>query len=208
MTQGPSLPPILRLTDKVAVLLALVAGMLVAVLAVLIAIDIVAREFFRFSLQGTDELGGYVLALTGAFGFAYTLLRRGHPRIDIGFRFFPPTMRRVLHVVALASLTGFAAFMGQHAMSELRDTITYGAVTNTPLKTPLWIPQFLWVVGMLFFTLTAFLMTCHGVWLLASGRGAQSDALYGPLTVEEELEEYLESDQATARGQAEAETRK
>lgn len=186
-----NLPPALRAFDTVATVLAVLAGATVAILSLLIVFDIVARSLFRYSLQGTDELGGYTLALIGSLGLAYTLLRRGHPRIDIGFRFFPPKPRQVLHVVALAALTGFAAFMAQHAIGEFRGTLAFGSVTNTPLQTPLWVPQVFWVFGTCFFALTALVMTVHGILLLASGRGAEVKALYGPLTVEEELEEYL-----------------
>jgi TRAP-type C4-dicarboxylate transport system permease small subunit len=187
-------PLALRLLDRIAVILALVAGVAVAFLAFLIVFDIVARNLFRFSVQGTDELGGYTLALTGSLGLAYTLLRRGHPRIDIGFRFFPNRLRQVLHVLALATLTAFAAFMTQHALAEFRTTLLFGSVTNTPLKTPLWVPQFLWVAGTAFFALTGFILTLHGILLIAAGKGEQTEKRYGPVTVEEELEEFLNSD--------------
>jgi TRAP-type C4-dicarboxylate transport system permease small subunit len=193
-------PPALRALDQIAVVLAILAGAAVAILAFLIFFDIVARRLFRFSLQGTDELGGYTLALTGSLGLAYTLIRRGHPRIDIGFRFFPPRMRQVLHVVALATLTGFALFMSQHAIDEFRGTLAFGTVTSTPLQTPLWVPQIFWVAGTCFFALTALVMTIHGVLLVASGHGAGVERLYGPLTVEEELEEFLHPDAPQANG--------
>jgi TRAP-type C4-dicarboxylate transport system permease small subunit len=183
--------PALRMLDQIAVVFALFAGVAVAILSLLIVFDIAARSLFRFSLQGTDELGGYTLALTGSLGLAYTLIRRGHPRIDIGFRFFGPRTRRVLHVVALATLTCFAIFMSEHAIGEFRGTLAFGTVTNTPLQTPLWVPQVFWLVGTCFFALTGFVMTVHGILLIARGRGAEVETLYGPLTVEEELEEYL-----------------
>lgn len=191
-------PPAIRTLDQIAVILALVAGGAVAVLAILIVVDIAARSLFRFSLQGTDELGGYTLALTGSLGLAYTLIRRGHPRIDIGFRLFPPRMRQVLHVVALATLTGFALFMSQHAIDEFRGTIAFGSVTNTPLQTPLWVPQVFWVAGTCFFALTALVMTVHGALLIGQGRGREVETLYGPLTVDEELDEYLHPDAPAA----------
>lgn len=187
-------PSAIRILDRIAVILALVAGGAVAVLAVLIVIDITARSLFRFSLQGTDELGGYTLALTGSLGLAYTLIRRGHPRIDIGFRFFPPRMRQFLHVAALATLTGLALFMSQHAIDEFRGTIAFGSVTNTPLQTPLWVPQVFWVAGTCFFALAALMMTVHGALLLGRGKGRDVETRYGPLTVDEELDEYLHPD--------------
>lgn len=195
-----TMPPALRALDRVAVFLALVAGVAVAILSFLIAFDIVARSLFRYSLQGTDELGGYTLALTGSLGLAFTLLRRGHPRIDIGFRFFPPRMRQILHVVALGTLTAFALFMSQHAIEEFRGTLTFGTVTNTPLQTPLWVPQAFWVAGTCFFALTGLVLTVHGTGLIARGEGGLVERLYGPLTVEEELEEYLHPDAPPADG--------
>lgn len=195
-------PPALRLLDRVTVILALVAGVAVAVLAFLIVFDIVARSLFRYSLQGTDELGGYTLALTGSLGLAFTLARRGHPRIDIGFRLFPARMRQVLHVMALATLTVLALFMTQHAIGEFRNTLAFGSVTNTPLQTPLWVPQIFWVAGTGFFALTALIMTIHGTMLIASGRGDQAERRYGPLTVEEELEEFLHPETPPESGPA------
>ena len=81
-------PRIIRFLDHVSVAFALFAGLAVVILSLLICFDILARTFFRFSLQGTDELGGYTLALIGSLGLPYALLRRGHPRIDI----FPAPM--------------------------------------------------------------------------------------------------------------------
>ena len=191
-------PPAMRVLDRIAALLAIFAGGAVAVLAVLIVLDIAARSLLRFSLQGTDELGGYTLALTGSLGLAYTLIRRGHPRIDIGFRFFPPRMRQVLHVVALATLSALALFMSDHAIEEFRGTLAFGSITNTPLQTPLWVPQVFWVAGTVFFAMTALAMTGHGAMLLWQGRGREVEGLYGPLTVDEELDEYRHPDAPSA----------
>ena len=43
---------------------------------------IIARKLFSYSLQGVDEIGGYVVAITGTFGFAYALINRTHTRIE------------------------------------------------------------------------------------------------------------------------------
>lgn len=181
--------PVLRITDRLATALALLAGFAVAILAVLIVIDIVARSFFRVSLQGTDELGGYTLALIGSLGLSYTLLKRGHPRIDLGLRLFPLRVRAALHVAAYAGLTAFAAFMAWRSVAEFRQTLAYQSVANTPLQTPLWMPQSLWVAGTCFFAFTAMICTVD-----AARRGladpAAADRLYGPPSVKEEVETY------------------
>jgi TRAP-type C4-dicarboxylate transport system permease small subunit len=182
-------PLALRVVEALATAMALVAGVAVAALALLIAYDIVARGLFRHSVQGADELGGYTLALVGSLGLSHTLLRRGHPRIDVAFGLFPARMRAVLHVLALASITAFAVFMTVHAWGELAQALRLNAVTNTPLQTPLWVPQGLWAFGTAFFALTASALTVHAALLLGSDP-VRVSALYGPVTVEEEVAEY------------------
>lgn len=183
-------PPLLRLTAAVARALALFAGATVGLLAVLICIDIGARSLLRVSVQGSDEIGGYVLALVGSLGLAHTLLQRAHPRIDLGIRRLPLRPRAALHVLALATMAAMAAFMAWHAWGELGQSLTFGAVTNTPLETPLWVPQGLWLLGTAFFALTALLCTVHAAALLAK-EPERVEALYAPTSVEEEVEAFL-----------------
>jgi len=181
------------LAEKMAVLLALCAGGAVALLAVLIFIDIIGRDFLGVSVQGTDEIGGYVLAFVGSLGMALTLLRRGHPRIDLFFRFFPRLAGDVLHVLAQVTIAGLAVFMTWHAWSELQTTLRFGAITNTPLQTPLWVPQAIWVFGTAFFGITACLTSAHALYLLARHRPSVA-RVYGPVTVEEEVNQYVGAD--------------
>jgi TRAP-type C4-dicarboxylate transport system permease small subunit len=183
-------PRVLRVLEHVAVVLALAAGTAIALLAVLIAIDIFGRDVVGVSVQGTDEIGGYVLAFVGSLGMALTLLRRGHPRIDLFFRFFPQGMRDILNVFAQVTLAAFAIFMAWHALGELRTTLRFGAITNTPLQTPLWVPQGVWLAGMAFFALTACATSLHAVRLLMTDRAAIG-RFYGAPTVEEEVEAYV-----------------
>ncbi len=192
-------PALIAGLDAVARWLASITGAAVVVLAVLICIDIGGRSLLHHSLQGTDELGGYVLAFIGSLGLAYTLLRKNHPRIDIGLRFLPRWLHAPLHILAHAALCGMGAFMAWHAWGELSQTIRFGAVTNTPLQTPLWVPQGLWVFGTGFFALTAFICTLHGLILLFKRDPETVTSLYGPATVDEELEAYR--DDHTPEGQ-------
>jgi TRAP-type C4-dicarboxylate transport system permease small subunit len=185
MQRTPVFGPIERLSE----LLALVAGCAVVLLSFLIVFDIFARSVLQYSLQGTDELGGYTLALIGSLGLARTLLHRGHPRIDIAIKHLPRAVRGALHVLAYAAMSGFAVFMADRAIGELQKTFRFGSVTNTPLQTPLWVPQIIWVGGMLFFAAIAILCTLHGLWLLFR-RPDAVEAQYGPPTVEEDVQDY------------------
>ncbi len=191
MTHLPAnAPRFLRLMEQGTRLLALAAGGTVVVLAGLICIDIGARSLLRVSVQGTDELGGYVLALVGSFGLAFTLMRKGHPRIDLGLKLLPRALHGPLHVLAQAVLAAVALFMTYHAWTELAGTIRFGAITNTPLKTPLWVPQGLWVAGTATFAAVAVTSTLHGLWLLLRAPELVAP-YYGPTTVQDDVDEAI-----------------
>lgn len=186
-------PAFLGVAEKIAVFLALCAGGTVLVLALLIFADIIGRDLLGVSVQGTDEIGGYVLAFVGSLGMALTLLRRGHPRIDLFFRFFPNVVGDGLHVLAQITIAAVAVFMTWHAWAELQTTLRFGSITNTPLQTPLWVPQAIWVLGTVFFAITACLTAAHAVFLLLGDRAGVA-RFYGPVTIDEEVSTYVGSD--------------
>lgn len=193
---------LLRAFEHAAATLSLVAGVAVASLAALITIDIGGRDVFGASIQGTDEIGGDVLALVGSLGLGLglglTVLRRGHPRIETFFRFVPRVLRDVLHVLARLAMAGFALFMAGHARGEPQTTRRSGAIASTPLQTPLWVPQAVWPAGMIFFAQTACLTTAQALLLLASDR-ASIGGLHGAPTVEAEVRTYIDPEGDDAR---------
>jgi len=63
---------------KLEGLAASIFGLAFLVLAVAVTIETVMRKVFNQSLQGVDELGGYILALAGALSFSVALVARAH----------------------------------------------------------------------------------------------------------------------------------
>ena len=157
-------------------------------LSFLIVAEILGRKFLNVSIQGVDEIGGYVVAITSAFGMALTTFDRGHTRIDVLLSRLPMRLRVLLNVLAYLALAAASAFIAYMAWSTLSDSLRFGAVSPTPLQTPLWLPQSLWVAGFTLFCLTAIWMALHGVMALRQGLVAAERAL-APPTVAEEVEE-------------------
>jgi TRAP-type C4-dicarboxylate transport system permease small subunit len=177
--------------DRLATGLAFFAGASVLVLAGLITFDIVSRRLFAMSVQGTDELGGYALAMVGSLGMAHVLARREFTRIDLFFRYMPLPVQRVLHVAAYVSLAGVVVFFCYHAWLTLSDTLLFQSRANTPLQTPLWIPQGLWTLGMGFFALNAVLHALRAILLLVLDP-ARVEHEYGSTRIEDEVQDYLD----------------
>ena len=178
---------------------ALVAGYALLLQAVITAFEIISRKLFNFSIQGVDEYGGYVLAITASLGFGYAAMTRAHTRVDVVLRLLSPHTRGVLHVAAQLILMAVAIAMLWYAYSALSETRLYGSVANSPLETPLWIPQTLWLAGFALFALVATLLAWRAAMLLWRRDVALLDAEYGPPTLEEELADL--EDRPADRGQ-------
>lgn len=190
--------PIGRVVEPVARFAAIVCGYAALILSVLVSIDIVGRKLFGFTFQGTDDLGGYVLAIVAVVGASYTMAMRGHTRVDVFLVRMPAGWQRVLNVAAMVTMAGFAAFAAWRGLDVLLESIEFGSVASNPRQTPLWQPQLLWVIGLVLFALISFAYAVHSLMLLFRG-SPDLNRLYGPASAQDELEAEL-----TARAEREA----
>jgi TRAP-type C4-dicarboxylate transport system permease small subunit len=115
--------------------------------AFLIGIEVLSRKLFLFSIGGADELAGYAFAIGTSWGLAFALLERANVRVDALYCHLGARARALCDVVALASLAVFVGLLGWHAVQVLATSLQYSSRATTPLATPLWIPQGLWVLG-------------------------------------------------------------
>lgn len=175
---------------KFNVAFAILGGYILLLLSFLIVFEIIARKLFSYSLQGVDEIGGYVVAITGTFGFAYALMERTHTRIDIILDHVPTGLRNLLNVLAYALVTGAALFMLRYGYVALSESILFNSRSPTPLQTIMWIPQGMWFGGLLVFSVTAVALLVHLV-ILQVRDPERGFLLYGPPTVQEEVDREM-----------------
>jgi len=159
---------------------------LLAAVAV-ITTEVLARKFVGISVVGVDELGGYVLAVTVTWGCSLAIIRRAHVRIDILQSRLPNKLQAVLDSLALVSMFLFAVFLAWFATGLLQDSWQTGAVSNSQMRIPRWIPHGLWAIGFwVFGAVTLLLIVEHARavlrqnWVLAHEiagvRGAEEEA--------------------------------
>jgi TRAP-type C4-dicarboxylate transport system permease small subunit len=180
--------------------LAILAGWWLLALSFLTVAEILLRKFANVSVQGVDEIGGYTTAVVSTFGFASALLAKGHTRVDFLVARLPGAPRAVLNALAYVLLAAMAAFALLRGWAVLAESLEFDAHANSPLQTPLWIPQSAWLAGLAMFALAAGTLAGHALWLLLIDWRAVN-RLYGPITVEEEVE--VEVGAVIARGATE-----
>ena len=191
--------PVARLLGPLARLLAILSGWWLLALSFLTVAEILLRKLLGVSIQGVDEIGGYTLAVVSALGFANALLAKGHARVDFLLGRLPGWPRAALNALAYALLAGLAAFAAWRGWAVLSESIEFQSRANSPLQTPLWLPQSAWLAGIAVFAAAAGAMAAHALALLATD-WRRVNRLYGPLTVEEEVD--IEVGAVHARGGA------
>lgn len=193
--------PISRVVEPVARVAAIVCGYAVLLLSLAVSVEIIGRKLFSHSFPGTDDIGGYVLAIIAVIGASYTMAKRGHTRVDIFLVKLPTGWQRVLNTLAMVTMAAFATFAAWRGLTVLLESIEFQSVASNPLQTPLWQPQVLWLIGLVLFALISLAYAVHSLLLLATGN-PNLNRFYGPASVQDELEAELTA-QAERAAQAE-----
>ncbi|BCX18113.1 MAG: C4-dicarboxylate ABC transporter permease [Geminicoccaceae bacterium] len=176
----------LALARRIARPVARAGGLLILAAAFLVAAEVLLRGLFAVSLGGADELSGYALAIATSWGLAWVLVERGHVRVDALYTRLPGRLVALLDLLALLVLTGFLALLGQRAGLVLAESLAFDSRATTPLATPLWIPQSLWVAGFALHLLVAVPLTLRAGLALLRGDRATVQRLAGSRTLAEE----------------------
>jgi TRAP-type mannitol/chloroaromatic compound transport system permease small subunit len=193
------LDSLLRLLDRVSRVAIIAGSGLIFAAAVLVSFDVIARKVVGTSLGGADELSGYALAISTTWGLAAVLLARGNVRVDALYQRLPARLRGVLDLVGLTALALFAVPLTRHGYAVLETSWELGALSNTPLKTPLWIPQALWVAGLVLFSVVLIALLLRAAVALVKGDAATVARLAGARSIQEEAAEEASHGERVAK---------
>jgi TRAP-type C4-dicarboxylate transport system permease small subunit len=177
---------LLAFLDKLARAAIVAGGGMIFAAALLVSADVLARKLFGTSLGGADELSGYALAISTTWGLAAVLFARGNVRVDALYQHLPPRLRGALDLFGLVALSLFAIPLARHGYAVLETSWSLGALSNTPLKTPLWIPQALWVAGLVLFALMLVVLLVRASAAFVHGDLGTLHRLAGARSIQEE----------------------
>jgi len=163
-----------------------VGGALTLASVVLIGCDVLARKLFNVTIGGADELSGYAFAISTAWALAFATLERANVRVDVLYERLPVRLAAVLDWVALVALGVFMVYLTRYAWDVVAMSWEQDAKANTPLATPLWIPQGLWFAGLMWMCVVLALMLLRASLALVTGDLQTLRALCGVRTAQEE----------------------
>jgi TRAP-type C4-dicarboxylate transport system permease small subunit len=177
----------LRLLAAVSRGVARLGGALILASAVLIGLDVIARNAFAAAPFASMELSRYAFAGAIAFGMAHALVMRSHIRIDILHRLLPRALHAPLDTIALACMAPLATVFAWYAWDVVRESARLGAVSNSPLAVPLVVPQAVWAAGFAWFAFVAWVLLLMALRGLVRWRLAEIEAVGGMPGVAEEM---------------------
>jgi TRAP-type mannitol/chloroaromatic compound transport system permease small subunit len=182
---------LLKAIAGVSLLMSRVGGVFLLLAALLVSFEILGRRLLSLPFNVGTELSTYALAVGSSWAFTYALLQRAHVRIDVLRRPLPQLARSLLDLLAMSSLVVFGLILSWHVWGTVQTSWRLGAKQNTPLATPLVIPQLLWFWGIAWFTAVAALETARAVLALVRGNTNLVNRIAAPLGVEDELDDAL-----------------
>lgn len=156
----------LKKASKIAVY---VCGILLFTSVFLVGVEVFLRKFFLLSIGGVDEISGYILGICISWSLAYVLYEKMHIRIDIFYQKMPMKIKAFLNTFSMLFTMVFTAFITYYAFLVFYTSVQKHSTANTPLGTPLWIPQSFWFLGFLFFLIVVFTLFVKSLKSLKSG---------------------------------------
>jgi len=166
---------------------AIVFGIMMLVLAALVAVETIVRKVFGISIGGVDELSGYAIAIGGPLAFTVALIEQAHIRINLLHMNMPPRIQAIMNVAAALMMSALAVYLFVFTVRTVQETQLYGSIAQTPWATPLIYPQMLWLLAMGLFAVTAVILALRALVLVLRVDWQTLRRDFGPETVEEEL---------------------
>ncbi|WPC06225.1 TRAP transporter small permease [Pseudomonas benzenivorans] len=167
----------------------------------LIAYDICLRRLFGITVGGADELSGYAFAISSSWALAFTALERANVRVDVLYQYLPLRISALVDWLALVALGVFSAYLSYFAYDVVMSSWVQDSAANTPLATPLWMPQGLWLAGLAWFSVVLALMLLRASIALITGDIEVVKQLCGVKSAKEEAATEVALGQRIVRGE-------
>ncbi|MBO9357133.1 TRAP transporter small permease subunit [Bordetella petrii] len=200
--QFRTLGALLRCAESFSRVAVWVGGALTVASVLLISFDVLARKFFGFTTGGADELSSYAFAISTSWALAFATLQRANVRVDVLYQFLPVRVSALLDWLSLVALGVFMVYLTYFAMDMAQTSWVRGSAANTPLATPLWVPQGLWGLGLLWMCITVALMLVRASLALVTGDLDLVKQICGVRSAQEEAEEEAAAGARMVNGDA------
>ena len=132
--------------SRVTNALAFFSGSLVFLYVLLVAANIIGRNFFNRPIDGTVEIGQLVLAMVIFFNLAYAQLEKAHIRVTFLLEHLSSKYRRKMELAILAIGFFCMAIMTWRSIPFALSSF-YEGESHMSVDLPIWPTKFIFLIG-------------------------------------------------------------
>ncbi|MFG1461967.1 TRAP transporter small permease [Xanthobacter sp. DSM 24535] len=198
----PALAKVLRFAEILSRGAVWFGGALTIASVLLISFDVLCRKFIGWTTGGADELSSYAFAISTSWSLAFATLQRANVRVDVLYQYMPVRVAAVLDWLSLVALGTFMGVLTYYAYDVVGTSIAQNSHANTPLATPLFIPQGLWFLGLVFMCVILAMMLLRASVALVTGDIETVKSIAGVRSTQEEAEEEAAAGERMVKGDA------
>jgi len=134
--------------------------------ALLVSVDVIVRKLFGVAFVGADELAGYAMAVATSWALAFAFFQGSHIRVNVLTMTLGVRAQARLDALAALAVAVMVGLLAWQVWVITFESWTYGSVSNTPLRVPLWLPQCAMLAGVLLFLVSALVVLGEALVLL------------------------------------------
>lgn len=125
-----------------------ISSLILLILVILILVEIAGRSFFDYSTMIADEYSGYFFLALSFFGFGFTLLQKGHIRINIITSKLNNSLKRMLDIIVGSLSVCLLVYMIYYSYLSLMDAKELEMLSENVSETPIYLTQIPVVLGL------------------------------------------------------------
>ena len=144
---------ICKLINATSELCGQICNIVIVLINAFIFYEVVARYVFNKPTIWVNETCLYLLPILCFLGASYCLKHKGHIRVDFFVRRYSKRTARILESLLSVVSFLFFAILGWQAYLSWCEAYVLNFPSGTILDIPLWIPQIVFPVGMIFLCL-------------------------------------------------------
>jgi TRAP-type C4-dicarboxylate transport system permease small subunit len=138
-----TVPPFLSmriLLDKLYLSAGVMAGICLALMALLILAQIVGR-WFGVVIPSTEDFSGFLLAAASFLALAYTLRSGGHIRVNLVISHLQGRVRFMIEGMVLLLALTLVSYVAWSVLWLVIESYQFEELSQGYIPVPLWIPQ-------------------------------------------------------------------
>ena len=130
-----------------------VSAVALIILALLEIVEIFLRTLFQTSLLIVDEYAGYLLATMVFMGLCNSFSGGGFVRVEAIYNLFRGIPKRIVDILFILVLDVLFYVITYQCVTLNIMNFQKKLVSNSILKTPIWIPQLMMSIGLILFSI-------------------------------------------------------